>query len=466
MTRRLALVAGLLVLAPAPARGRDLDAEVDRLIARHGLSRLGVGVAIIDEGGRTACAINADVPFKPASNQKVLTTAAALHGLGADFRYETVLLGTGPVAGGKLQGDLVIRGGGDPNISGRFHGGDPSALLRRWARDLHAAGLREVTGDIVADDTLFDDERFPAVWDSRQQEVWYAAQVSALSINDNCADVTVRPGASPGKPARITVEPARAGIAVEGSVETRAGRGSRVIVHRKPGTNLISVRGEIGVRADPWNGNVTLDDPASVFACALEAALEGAGVTVRGGARKAERPAASGESGDAPLARPVPASAHGPGGSGGGTGGGSRGTVLLRHTSTLLEDLPVVLKRSQNLHAEILLKLLGARAGGEGSRKGGARAVQRYLEAKGIPAAGLVVADGSGLAHENRVTARVFARVLHAVRSEPYFERYLQVLPIAGKDGTLDDRFQGKSPARGNLYAKTGYIRGVSCLSG
>jgi len=439
----LGFVLGVPTSVSAGSGGSTVEASVLGLIRKHGFETGEVAVAILGDSGESLALIQAREPFKPASNQKLLTTAAALALLGPDHKYVTTLQAPGAIQNGRIDGDLLVRGTGDPNISSRFYEGGPGALFRAWARELRARGLQEVTGGIVADDTYFDDVRLPPTWDDRQAETWYSAQVSALSLNDNCLDVVVRPASRAGRPAEVGVVPASALIEIEGAPQTVAGGKAKVIVHRKPGTNRIQVKGQIGLGAPAWMGNITMDDPALVFASALANAMKAEGITIKGSARKLER--RSSRAGVVPAVQ-APA-------------------ILVEHTSTLLQDLQVILKRSQNLHAEILLKAMGARAGGEGSLAGGERAIREYLKAKRIPADGLVVADGSGLSHANRVSAETLVRVLHSVRGESHFESFLQALPIAGEDGTLDDRFRGRA-ARGRIHAKTGYIRGVSCLSG
>ena len=404
-----------------------------------------VAVVILSDGSETLVDIHGREPLKPASNMKVLTTAAGLHWLGLGHEYETTLVSRAPLENGKVAGDVVVRGTGDPNISGRFRQGDPTAILRDWARKLREAGLRRIEGDLVADDTYFDDARLPPTWDPNQEETWYSAQVSALSLNDNCLDVTVKPGPGAGERAKIFLVPNSSVIALDPRVRTSAGRSARVLVHRKRGTNEVSVSGEVGLGSPPWSGNVTIHDPALFFVASLEAVLESEGIEVAGKPRKIER----GEAGKTGPPEPGPR------------------VVLLRHVSTLAEDLPIINKRSQNLHAEILLKAMGARVGGEGSLAGGEKAVRRYLEDRKIDAGALVVGDGSGLSHANRVSARLLASVLdERRRSGKDFEAFLASLPVAGEDGTLDERFRAFPHLRGKVHAKTGYIHGVSCLSG
>lgn len=430
----------------------SLEQRVRSLIARYGFPYANVAVAVVCDKGEVVVSLNADEPFKPASNQKLLITAAALRWLGADHVYETTILATGPVREGTIAGDVIIRGGGDPNISGRFSGGRPAALLETWAERLRAAGIRRIEGDLVGDDTLFDDVRFLPGWNRAQEGRWYAAQVSALSLNDNCIDLTIEPGAAAGALARVSALPSCPFVELSGVPRTVAGGETRILVHRESGTNRISISGTIDRRLPHWKDSVTVDDPALFFTGAFASALEAAGITLAGRPRKAERsPAAAPPCSDGALPGEVPPREE---------------IVLVRHTSTLKQDLPVIHKSSQNLHAEILLKTLGARISGEGSVAGGEEALRRFLRAKGLPEAGVVIADGSGLAHENRLSALLLARLLHGVKSEPYFEVYRDSLAIAGEDGTLRKHFEGASPLRGKLFGKTGSIAGVSSLTG
>ena len=408
-------------------------------IRRHKFPLKNVGIAVIDDRGKTIVGLNAERPYKPASSQKLLTTAAALHYLGLDYAFETLLVAEASPENGVIDGDVVLRGGGDPNISGRFYGDKPTALLHTWARQLREAGVERITGDLIADDTLFDDVRFLPGWKRTQEGRWFCAQISALSLNDNCVDFTVTPARSVGAAARVRATPQCDAVKISGAPKTVAGSKSRVLLHRVSGTNRIRVSGTIGLRAAPYKDHVTVDDPAVFFASTLARVFKDEGISVQGTVRKAR-------DSDTPVNE-------------------EGGFTLVRHTSKLSADLPVIHKRSQNLHAELLLKTLGARIGGEGSVDGGAVAIRKYLREVGLPATDLVIADGSGLAHDNRATPALFARLLHSLRRHEQFSVYRDSLAIATKDGTLAKRFRD-SPLSGRLYGKTGSILGVSTLTG
>lgn len=476
------LVLGLafesVLLAQTDSSATRLSQEIRTLVSRARFQRSNVAVAVINDEGRQVVDINARAPFKPASNQKILTTAAALHWLGTDHVYETTIWATAPLVDGVVAGDLVVRGRGDPNISGRFYDGDPVHLLRLWARRLYDAGLRRVEGDIVADDTYFDDVRFIPSWVRAQEGSWYSAQVSALSLNDNCIDVSVRPGVRTRSRAIVETSPRAPVVQISGAPKTSSQGDTSIILRRKSGTNLISISGSIRKQRRIWKGHVTFDDPALVFSSAYEALLRETGIEVQGVARKKARTRAVAH--DVAVPRPISGQlTAGETETAEGVLSESKGaeleeaidsasdTVLLvRHTSGLLDDLAVIHKKSQNLHAEMLLKVMGAEVYSEGSLPSGSKAIRRFLELKSLPVEGLEIADGSGLSHHNRASALLFARLLDTLKKADYFPTYRDSLAVGGRDGTLKKRFRQRKNLIGNVFAKTGFIRGVSALSG
>ena len=428
-----------------------LEREVESIVRRYGYPLSNVSISAIDHRGKVRVALNGGQPFKPASNMKVVTTAAALSTLGPDYKFRTELIATSRVESGKIDGDLILRGTGDPNISGRFFDGEPTALLERWAAALHdQLKLTKVTGDLIVDDSFFDDELFLSSWKRSQEGRWYSAQVSPLSFNDNCIDVVIVPAGSVGSRARVEIAPATAAIQVSGSPKTVGGRRPRVTIHRKTGTNEITVGGKIGKNAAQMIDYVTVEDPALFFGTVLTEVFKRHGIVIEGVVRRV----LTGEGFYDQNPRKASANTR-------------EGEVLLvSHTSTVKQDLPVVNKRSQNLHAEILLKSLGARVVGEGSREAGATAIREYLTRKNIATDGIEVVDGSGLSHGNRVSSLLLARVLDSVKSESYYGEFKDSLAIAGKDGTLKRRFKRYRKLLGRVYGKTGAIAGVSALSG
>ncbi len=430
----------------------QLGRRVEKILRDYGFPQKSIGLEFLDEKGRSLVAINAESPRKPASNLKVLTTAAALSILGAEYQFETRLLASMAPEAGVIRGDLILRGTGDPNISGRFYNDDPTRLIEDWAAGLvQKLGLRHVTGSVVADDSFFDDVRFLPTWDPAQAGRWYSAQVSPLSFNDNCVDVRIEPATRVGAAAHVRILPQSRYFSIHGNLRTVAGRKRKVQIHRRPGTNVIRLSGEIGYRGNKnFYDHVTVDDPSLFLATVVKEALERRGVRIDGAVK---RVAPEEYYYDEKTRRK-------------GDGVKAKESVLVYHRSTLAQDLPVINKPSQNLHAEMLLKTLGARVFGRGTTEDGAAAVRKFLKDKRIPAPGIQLHDGSGLSHENRIAASTLVRTLHSARGEPYFKRFYDSLAVAGVDGTLKKRFRRQRRLHGQVHAKTGAIRGVSALSG
>jgi D-alanyl-D-alanine carboxypeptidase/D-alanyl-D-alanine-endopeptidase (penicillin-binding protein 4) len=437
-----ALVIALLVPLALPsdeaaAPGAGAGSRWEALIKKHGFRADQVGFLALDAEGNTRAAIYPDAAFVPASNQKVLVAAAALAQLGLDHRFQTLLWSDRPPSGAELPGDLTVSGSGDPNISGRFTGNDPTAIFRDWAREFRAKGIRRIRGDLLIDDFAFDDERFLASWKSNQKNLWYSAQIGALSLNDNCIDVTVKPTRI-GKEAAARISPATAYVSLENRAKTVEVGDPALSLNRLPGGNRIVLRGRMpSTAAAGWTGSVTIDDPGLFFGTVLKEVFAAEGVAIDG---RVVRDRAR----LAPEEKRIP---------------------LHRHLSPLALDLPVILSNSQNLHAELLLKALGARRGETGSVASGARSITEFLLRERIPSGALVVADGSGFSPENRIAAATLARVLQWVSRQECFSAFLKSLAVGGRSGTLHRRFRA-APLRGRVIAKTGYINNVSTLSG
>ncbi|MGQ0614820.1 MAG: D-alanyl-D-alanine carboxypeptidase/D-alanyl-D-alanine endopeptidase [Planctomycetaceae bacterium] len=402
-----AWLVGLLLLAPS------LETDIERILASSRSAR-GAGIAVGRVGEVPFASRNLDAARIPASNQKVLTAAAALAKLGPDFKFKTtVARGAG--------GSLVVVGSGDPNLSGRWFGGDPKLVLRNLARDLVAKGVRRVEGGVLLDASRFDDTWVHPEWPADQLGRWYSAPVAALVYNDSCWDVTVLPGPAPGTPARIVVEPTFLAPDLLQRCSTVTGRGEHLI-HIGWGRGVdLEVRGGILEGSAGITESIPVKDPVAFFGYAFLAALRAEGIEVVGETRRGMLPGAE---------------------------------PLVVYTSGLDRTLQVMLTRSQNLYAECVFKALG-----NGSFESAGVALREQLERLEIPVAGLVAADGSGLARSNRVSAGTLYRVLQAMAGAPAFVEAL----ASGGEGTLGRRYRELGT---RVRLKTGTLRGVSTLSG
>ena len=431
--------------APAPAARPDASAltslrrDLDAILAQPTLERGYWGVLVKSlSSGETLYERDARKLLMPASAMKIVTLAAAAAKLGWEHTFETSLFTAGPIDGGVLRGDLVAVGSGDPSVTSA----DADALFGGWAERLKAAGIRIVEGRVVGDDNAFDDNGlgFGWSWDDLPDD--YAAGVSALQFNENAVRVTVAPGPAAGESAGITIAPSGSGLAIESAVTTTAaGSPTSIAARRLPGSMRLALHGTIGAGAVSATLTVSVDNPTLFFAAALRGALIAHGIDVR-------RPAV-----DIDDVHDLPARA---------------GAPIAVHRSPPLSTLAVrLMKVSQNLYAETLLKALAAGPGGRpADADSGRKEAAAVLAPWGIDAGALIQRDGSGLSRYDYVTADALAAILaHVDRDERLRGPFEAALPIAGRDGTLANRMKN-TPAEGNARAKTGSMSNVRALAG
>jgi len=394
-----------------------------------------LGVHVVDlASGQTVYAYQPDEPRIIASNTKLLTTAATLHALGPGYFFETRFLSRGAVRDGILEGDLGVVGGGDPTISGRAWDGDAFAVFRGWARELAARGIRRVSGDLYLDGGLFEPLEVHPDWPRGQLASWYEAPIAALSFSDNCILVRVSPG-RPGGPVEVETVPPVPVFRVDNTARTVASRRHGHLAISRLG-DLLRVAGAMSTADGPFDTWITVPDPVAYFGAALRAALAEEGIALAGRLRPVDR-----------LPGPV----------------WERVAVF---RSDLLSAVEVCLKHSQNFYAESMVKLLGARRCGRGSWGEGVRAVGEYLGGLGVSAAAFRLADGSGMSRQNQAAPRALTTLLRAVYATPEGAAFAQALPYGGEAmGGWKRRFAA-APYRGNVWAKTGTLEGVSALSG
>ena len=428
-------------VAPVPAGGATaLAARIDSVLARPSLRRAEWGIEVRDAAsGRVLYERGAGRPMIPASNLKLVVSAAAAHHLPADFRYRTSLYATGPVEAGELRGDLVLYGRGDPLISGRY-GGSRTAVFEAFADSLLARGVRRVAGRVVADQSHWDDDRLRADWDPYDLRWWYAAPVAALGFNDNSVDVRIEPASVAGRPPRISWLPRTDYVTVVNAATTVGrGRSRSFDLERLPGRGRIRAYGQLPVGSGADVEYFAVDDPARFAGTVFREVLERKGVVV----------AVDEVAVVTDPARSVSASA----------------VPLVEHRSDPLPRvIGPILKNSQNWFAEQLAKTLGKELRGEGSWEAGLAVQREFLtRVVGIDSADFVLRDASGLSDQNRMTARALVRLLDYVHRTPGQEAVRRALPVAGGEGSLQARFPGLP---GRVAAKTGYIGDVDALSG
>jgi len=439
---RVALLLSAALAAPCPALAlsqRSVKQSVERALDRPAFANAFWGVEIRSlDSGRILYARNASSNFKPASTLKLLTTAAALDAFGPDERFRTTVETSGRLDGlGRILGDVYLIGRGDPNLSGRFTGGHRTAAFEDMADALVASGLRRIEGRLVGHEGYFRGERRGEDWAWDDLVWWYGAEVSALSFNDNCADLTAAPGEQVGDPLLVEGQPRSSYYRVVSTATTSAaGVESDLTLTREPGSNVIRLSGTHPLGQKPWDGSVALEDPARYAVTVFAEVLERKGIHVAGGT--------------ATSSEPLPASQR----------------VLAGHEGPpLSEVLKEINKPSQNLHTEMLLRVLGARVKGEGSVAKGHEALTEFLGRNGVTPGAGALQDASGLSRSDLFVPHEIVNLLVAMDRHPHARVFRESLPVAGVDGTLKNRMKG-TPAEGRVQAKTGSLRHVNALAG
>lgn len=452
----------------------DLDrfrSRVDALLSEAHARKADWGILITDrDTGETLFDLNADRYFTPASNTKLFTSVFALATLGTGYRLHTTLETTTPLgADGKLLADLLLVGRGDPDLSNRKfplhgkveHDGPTEKILADLADAVVAHGLKEVDGDIVADDRYIPFDPYPAGWSIGDLFFAFGAPVTAITFNDNTVTITMSPGAQTGDPAVIAVDPTEAAAGFTRQITTSAlGTDPQLAVVRQPGPHFLLLRGSVPLGHAPVKLDLAITDPAETAARTLKHLLEARGVRIKGVVRVEESPAPQAlKPGEAPVVlSPELKSAE--------ENSAANVRMLAEHVSPpLLESVRVLNKVSQNLHAELLLRTIAREKTGIGSTEIGLKLEQDFLKSVGVAEGDTVLSDGSGLSTNNLVTPRAVVALLHYAIHQPWGPDFMATLPIAGVDGTLEDRMKG-TPASGLIQAKTGGLEHVHALSG
>ena len=438
-TTLLPLLLGLLLAATARA---DLQADVEAAARDDGLRGAAVGVSVVALGesrgdDQAIASIDAGRPLIPASNLKLVTTGAALDRLGADFRFRTVLARRGD--------DLALVGDGDPALGDAELlaplGWTATTTFEKWADVLLAAGVRSVR-DVVVDDSVFDQEFLHPNWPADQISKSYVPQVAGANLNANLLDFTLT-SRGPGRVVGYRTDPPTGYASVENSCVM--GNDNAVVLGRFSGTNRIRLAGETNA-ATHAGLQVTVDDPAAYAVTVLAETLVRKGIAVTGSVRRD---------------RTVRGAMAGPGG-----GGWSAVAVLETPMRTVLGRLN---KDSMNVYAEALCKRLGHAATGQpGSWATGTAAMGDYLRSIGVPAEQFSLDGGSGLSRQNTVSPAALTAVLADGYHRDSADALLESLSVAGSDGTLSRRFGSADmqSLQRRVFGKSGYVNGVSTLSG
>ncbi len=420
----------------------DLAASLDSLLADAALANAHVGFALYDYTADSSINCrDCDKLFNPASNMKLFTSAAALELLGPTYRFKTRFLTTGNVdRKGKLDGDLVIVGGGDPLISGRFRD-TVTAVLESWADSLAFYGIREIKGNIVVDGSFFTGGEFGGGWSLDDLTYWYACPVSALAFNDNCVDLEFFPSKQAGDPAIIILNPPADYIKVTNKAVTVPADSEFTLDYfRIPFTNDVTFFG--GIPLDDTAGQVdyvSVHRPDIYCGRIFADVLNDRNIEFKGNI----------EARNDFKNKPV--------------------SIFTWQSDSLGVVVSVINKNSQNFFAEQTLKTIGREIGDVGSFGKGLELIAAFLDSIGIGADDISISDGSGLSHYNIVKPSAIIKLLGYMWRSPFFETYYASLAIPGADRSVRDRLEGiefreyartKTGSIANTRTFSGYIRG------
>lgn len=365
--------------------------------------------------------------YIPASNMKLFTTVAGLDKLGPAYQWKTEVYVAGKLTnGGVLTGDLILKGYGDPSLTPED--------LKTLAATLKEKGIKHITGNLLLDESYFDDTRLGVSWMWDDEPFGYSAQLSALAVHKNFVTVTMTPGKTVAAPPVLSMEPANTYVKLSNQLKTVDGDKRSITVERLRGKNEVIVSGTIGIKATSYQEDVTMEDPALFVGELWKQELVAQGIKINPNSVMKKTTVANG----------VP---------------------FHTHLSKPLREIIVELnKESDNFYAEMLLKTLGATQKGRGSFEAGSEVVADVMKTAGI-VTGFTQVDGSGLSRFDLITPEQMITLLKFVQDQEYRDVLEQSLPIAGVDGSLQNRLKGTA-AEAKVLAKTGSMGGVNSLSG
>ncbi|MFD2044676.1 D-alanyl-D-alanine carboxypeptidase/D-alanyl-D-alanine-endopeptidase [Ornithinibacillus salinisoli] len=427
-------------LTDVPSNG-SLDYKIDQLLEDERLDGAITAVSIRKASdGELLYSHDGDIQVHPASNQKMLTAISALETLGPDYRFSTEVLTDGELKGKVLQGNLYVKGKGDPTLL--------KEDFDQFAKELKQQGIHKIKGNLVGDDSWYDDVRLSTDLNWDDEWNYTGAQISALTISPNedydagTVIVEVYPGEKAGDSPVVNLTPKTDYLTIVNKAETVGkGEAKNISIDREHGTNNIIIEGEIpvdGSRSRAWR---TVWEPTGYALDVFKKSLEEQGIELIGNSNVTV--------GITP----------------------EEATVLTSKQSMTIEDLFIpFMKLSNNGHGEVLVKEMGQFVHGEGSWSKGLEVMREELSQHDLNMDSILLRDGAGMSHKNLIPADQITKLLYEVQDASWYPVFENALPVAGEPdrlvgGTLRNRMTGES-TKGNVKAKTGSLTGVNTLSG
>lgn len=415
----------LFVFLPAAPSHADVNhRKILSFISKSPPSQRKIGIMVRSaDTGRTVFRYNGKKEFIPASNNKILSSIAALSILGKNFRFKTKFYLGGGIHSGVGHGGLYVKGFGDPTID--------IGKLREIAGKIKALGINKIDGGIYLDGSYFDDIHYAEGWDPEWFDKGFCPPVTAISFNYNSAKIKISASSVHGAPVIVRTEPVEFPFPIRNRVSASLKKSG--VTARYNERNELIISGYVSSRKKAETMELSVPDPFFYFGAVLRQVLEENGVEVSGNIDRGRVPKWSGK-------------------------------ILTHYSEPLGTIIHEYNKESVNIIGESIVKVIGAEFSGvPGSWKSGTRAIENHLRRIGLNG-NFSMADGSGLSRLNRVSPEDITEALSRAYGDPDIsEEFLASLPVAGVDGTLKKRFRN---LKGRVYAKTGYLEGARSLSG
>jgi D-alanyl-D-alanine carboxypeptidase/D-alanyl-D-alanine-endopeptidase (penicillin-binding protein 4) len=441
----------------APRTAAELRSSIEEIARQPALERGFFAIKIVSlDTGQLIYEQSANKMFRPASNMKLYTVAAALDRLTPDYHFMTSVYAKEKPDDGKIKGDLTVYGRGDPSFAARFNQGDYFKGINDLADRIVAAGVKRIKGDLVGDESWFNGAPLGSGWEWEDLQWSYGAAVSALTVNDNAIDLVIKPGDKVGAPVVITSGPPATFMTIANRATTGAkGSKSDLQIYRGLGANTLEISGSMPLGDKDFLGGAAIPNPALAFVTMLRDALVKRGVKIDGRVRTLD---ARSMTSIVPALTPAATV--------------TSQTQLVEIASLQSPPFSLIaahtLKPSQNLYTEIILRTLGKLntiSPSQTNEEAGLIVVRNFLRQAGASESDLALNDGSGLSRNDMITANATVQLLTFMSKHRYFAQFREALPIAGVDGTLRSRMKGTA-AEGNVRAKTGSLSSVASLSG